>query len=190
MSPITPLDFDELFAAMRPKVLGFLHRFVDAGEAEDLTQEVFLKVHQGLPGFRRENKVSTWVFQIATHLALDRVRSAAFRQANLARPMAEAEASTSQEGHARTPVQEEMCDCIRNLVATLPLAYRTIINLNELQELPITEIAAILDLSPSAAKIRLHRARKLLKDRLEHGCRIILDARGEVQCDQKLPVSI
>ena len=48
-------------------------------EAEDLTQEVFVKVHQALPKFRGDCKVSTWVYRIATHAAFDRLRSPSFR---------------------------------------------------------------------------------------------------------------
>lgn len=69
-------DFESIHADLFPKGLAYLRRFVGADEAEDLAQEVFIRVHQGLPGFRGESRLSTWVHQIATHLALDRMRSA------------------------------------------------------------------------------------------------------------------
>ena len=185
-TPTLVQDFDTLHATLHPRVIAFLHRFVTGAEAEDLAQEVFLRVHQGLPGFRRESKVSTWVFQIATNLALDRIRSAAYHQTLQERPVEEADAiPPTQTDSGQAPVQDEMCHCINDMVSTLPLPYRTIVCLSELQDLNIREIAAILDLTPGAAKIRLHRARQRLRRQMEEGCRILVDDRGELQCDAK-----
>ena len=185
-TPTQAQDFEILHATLRPRVLAFLHRFVTTAEAEDLAQEVFLRVHQGLPGFREESKVSTWVFQIATHLALDWIRSAPHRQAlrNLSREEADIDPPAHPDP-GQVPIQEEMCLCIRDMVSTLPLPYRTIVCLSELRDLDIREIAAILGLTPGAAKIRLHRARQRLRQHMEEGCRFLVDDRGELQCDPK-----
>ena len=185
-SPTSFEAFDTLHAALYRRVVSFLRRFVPGAEAEDLAQEVFLRVHQGLPDFRGQSKVSTWVFQIATHLALDRLRSADYRQTLRDRPMEEADARPSpQADPGLPPVQKEMCHCIRDMVSTLPLGYRTILCLSDLQDLTLREIAAILELTPGAAKIRLHRARQVFRQRMEAGCRFLLDERGELQCDPK-----
>jgi RNA polymerase sigma-70 factor (ECF subfamily) len=78
-----------------------------------------------------------------------------------------------------------MCHCIRDFVNDLPLDYRAIIHLSELKELPIGEVGEILGISPGAAKIRLHRARRMLKARMEQDCRILLDEQAVIQCDRK-----
>jgi RNA polymerase sigma-70 factor (ECF subfamily) len=78
-----------------------------------------------------------------------------------------------------------MCHCIRDLVSDLPLDYRTIIYLSELKELPIGEVGEILGISPGSAKIRLHRARRMLRARMEQDCRILLDEQADIQCDRK-----
>jgi RNA polymerase sigma-70 factor, ECF subfamily len=179
--------FELLEASTRPKVVSYLRRFVGPIEAEDLAQEVLLKVHQGLDRFRGEAKVSTWVFQVATHAALDRLRNASHRAAQgfLPEAVLDGTGGRAVPDHGEEPLKEEMCRCIRGLVDELPLEYRTIIYLSELQELRIGEVAAVLGISPGSAKIRLHRARRMLRDRMERDCRILLDGRAELQCDRR-----
>jgi len=186
--PDLTLPFEQLHADYRSKVLSYLGRFLGAAEAEDVTQEVFLKVHQHLPSFRQECRLSTWVFQIATHAALDRLRSSSHRiLSQKARTLDGIEESElpAAPGHGNVPLQAEMSHCIRGIIDELPLDYSTIIFLSELKELRVSEIAQILDITPGAAKIRLHRARQALRARMEQDCRILLDERGELNCDRK-----
>jgi RNA polymerase sigma-70 factor (ECF subfamily) len=168
--------------------VGYLTRFVGAGEAEDLAQEVLLKVHQGLDTFRGQAKLTTWVFQIATHAALDRLKSAAHRASMAQVPEALLEQSQAHPSQAQDQqaMKEEMCRCIRGMVEGLPVQYRTIIYLSELEELRMGEIAEIAGITPGAAKIRLHRARQALRARMEQRCRIILDDQADLQCDRRV----
>jgi RNA polymerase sigma-70 factor (ECF subfamily) len=130
-----------------------LRIFVHAAGAEDLTQEVFLNVHRSLATFRGHAKISTWIFQIATHAALDRLRSACHR-------WPATESTSALDGHSEhaTPNHEpgalhtEMCRCIRDLMDELPVDFRTIIHLGGLKELKLGEIAQILDLTPGAPR--------------------------------------
>ncbi len=181
-------SFEQLHAAYRAKVRSYLCRFVEPEEAEDLTQEVFLKVHQHLPSFRAEAKLSTWIFQIATHAALDRLKSASHRihsQKILLIEKLEDLDHHAAPDHGSAPVHDEMRRCIHSFIEDLPVNYRAILFLSELKELGIDEIARILDITPGAAKIRLHRARQALKASMEQGCRILVDERGELNCDRK-----
>ncbi|HNX94082.1 MAG TPA: RNA polymerase sigma factor [Holophaga sp.] len=181
------MSFDALHADLRPKVVNYLARFVGQGEAEDLAQDVFIRVHQGMDGFRAQAKLSTWVFQIATNAALDRLKSASHRasQAQVDERALDDSAVHFLPAHDQQALKEEMCSCIRGLVDDLPVDSRTIIYLSELKELQIREIAEILEITPGAAKIRLHRARQCLKGQMEKHCRIILDEWAELQCDRK-----
>lgn len=182
-------SFEQLHTEYRPKVLSYLGRFVGPAEAEDLVQEVFLKVHQNLPTFRQECRLSTWIFQIATHAALDRLKSPSHKvlsqSLHFVGQLDESEQHATAD-HGNAPLQDEMCRCIQGFVEELPVDYSVIIYLSELKELRIAEIAQILGITVGAAKIRLHRARHALKARMEQDCRILLDERGELNCDRKL----
>jgi len=184
---VESMTFETLEAAIRPRVLNYLRRFVGFDEAEDLAQEVFLKVYQGQDSFRGEAKWSTWVFQVATFTALDHLKSVSYRASQALLPDVEMDnpGSPLVPSHDQGPLKEEMCHCIRDLVSDLPLDYRTIIYLSELKELPIGEVGEILGISPGSAKIRLHRARRMLRARMEQDCRILLDEQADIQCDRK-----
>ncbi|OGO26741.1 MAG: hypothetical protein A2Z16_06510 [Chloroflexi bacterium RBG_16_54_18] len=63
------IEFEQIYADFRPKIHRFLIRMVGEYGAEDLTQEVFVRVNQALPTFRGESKLSTWIYRIATNAA-------------------------------------------------------------------------------------------------------------------------
>lgn len=190
------LEFQEIHDTFRPKIHRYLTRLVGEHEAEDLTQEVFVKVSQALKTFRGESQLSTWIYRIATNAALDRLRSPSFRQmvqkrlANDSIALAEIEPSdkdvwTGEETPSleTSLIRKEMNECIRNFIENLPTDYRTVVVLNELQELTNNEIAEILGLSLDVVKIRLHRARARLRKELETHCSFYRDERNELACD-------
>ena len=74
------LKFQHIYAAFQPKIHRYLARLAGVDEADDLTQEVFMKVGQGLKDFRGESKLSTWIYRIATNHALDHLRNRSLRQ--------------------------------------------------------------------------------------------------------------
>ena len=182
---VEPATFEQLASDLRPRVLRYLSRFVGATEAEDLAQEVFLKVHKGMSSFRGEATWSTWVFQVATHAAMDRLKSASHRASRAAFPetVLDQDASRAHPSHEGQPAKEEMCRCIRNHVDELPLTDRTILRLCDLEELQLEEVARVLEITQGSVKIRLHRARKRLRGLLEQDCRILLDQDAELHCD-------
>lgn len=73
-------EFQNIYTTYQPKVLRHMQRMVGECEAEDLTQEVFVKVNQGLKSFRGEAQLSTWIYRIATNTALDRLRSPSYQR--------------------------------------------------------------------------------------------------------------
>src|SRR5574342_539452 len=72
-------ELQEIYDAFQPRILRYLTRLVGQFEAEDLTQEVFVKAGQALGSFRGESQLSTWIYRIATNAALDRLRSRSFQ---------------------------------------------------------------------------------------------------------------
>ena len=179
------LDFQQVYDEFHVRIRRYLARLGGPGDADDLTQETFARVSQALAGFRGEAALATWIYRIATNVALDRARSPGFRlQTRAAQPEALAALGT-------VPVIEqdiarrEMSACVRDYVDQLPADSRTVVILSELEELPDREIAEILGISLEAAKIRLHRARARLRQRLQQGCDVSRDERNELTCEPR-----
>jgi len=179
------LDFQRVYDEFHVRIRRYLVRLGGPGDADDLTQETFARVSQALAGFRGEAALSTWIYRIATNVALDRARSPRFQlQAHTAEPEALAALGTMpviEQDIAR----REMSECVRDYVDQLPADYRTVVVLSELEELPDREIAEILGISLEAAKIRLHRARARLRQLLEQGCDVSRDERNELTCEPR-----
>lgn len=166
-----PLGFQEVHDTFQPKIVRYLARLVGEHESEDLTQEVFVKVHRALKRFRGESQLSTWIYRIATNTAIDRVRSASFRQTAAQSALDDAldlDGSVSLEERV---MRQDMYDCFGRHVNDLPLSYRTVVVLSELEELTDKEIADVLGVSLATVKIRLHRGRAMLLGKLKADCK-------------------
>ncbi|MDA8172767.1 MAG: sigma-70 family RNA polymerase sigma factor [Nitrospiraceae bacterium] len=189
-----PSTFNEIYTDFHPKILGYVGRLVGWHDAEDVTQEVFLKVNAALANFRGESNLSTWIYRIATNAAMDHLRKTPWRSLHAAseltddallpgcRSMVEKESTNSLDSEA---IRMEMNECIRGIVDGLPENYRTVLALSEMEEFTNLEISQILSISVDTVKIRLHRARARLKKELETHCNFYRDERNEFACDRK-----
>jgi RNA polymerase sigma-70 factor (ECF subfamily) len=177
------IDFQEIYETFLPKINHYLTRMVGESDAEDLAQEVLIKVNKALGEFRGESKISTWVYRIATNAALDKLRSPTYKWTvqNCTRDSDrdyDVEQLSDQIAWAgeKAPLVEhqvfrkEMNDCIQGFIDSLPREFRTVLLLSEFEGFKDTEIAEILGVSPGLVKIRLHRARGILKQKLEQNC--------------------
>src|SRR5512138_2087961 len=167
-------EFAPIYESFQPKILRYLTRLIGAAEAEDLTQEVLIKVHEALPDFRGESQLSTWIYRIATHAALDRLRSSSYKQA-VQSCSAETETEVQDRDAVtgeRTPLLEpqifrkEMSECVQGFIQKLPENYRVVLVLSEFEGLKDHEIAETLGISKGTVKIRLHRAKERLKEEI------------------------
>lgn len=193
---MTQFEFRDVYDEFYEKLRRYLERMVGKNDAEDLTQEVFVRIDKGLADFKGKSSLSTWVYRIATNAALDRIKSRSFRQnckeESLDTAITEGEApklcleakSLSSE---RKAIRGEMNECIREFIDRLPPDYRAVIILSEIKELKNQEIADILGVSLDTVKIRLHRARVRLKAEFEAGCHFYHDENGNLACDRKEP---
>jgi RNA polymerase sigma-70 factor, ECF subfamily len=173
------LEFQKIHEAFRPKIHRYLTRLVGEHEAEDLTQEVFVKVSQALETFRGESQLSTWIYRIATNTAIDKMRAPSFQQDAQKDSLDDTDEIEDKETWIKdetpTPeqqlMQKDMYECFGNFVGNLPANYRTVVVLSELGELTNPEIAKILGLSLDTVKIRLHRGRARLFQELKTHCK-------------------
>lgn len=159
----------------------------DAAEADDLTQETFLRAYRELDSLRDAGALVAWLYRIATHVCLDRLRQHARRAPQ------ESEADLDQvdlpdpdaPSLEQSVVQNEMSACVQNYLADLPDSYRAVILLHDLHGLTGPEIAETLDVSLATVKIRLHRARQRLQTALQAGCAFSHDERNVLVCESK-----
>jgi RNA polymerase sigma-70 factor (ECF subfamily) len=159
----------------------------DTAEAEDLTQDTFLRAYRRRETLRDEGAQTTWLYRIATNVCLDRLRQYARRN-----PM-ESETDPDQMDLAEpdTPSlqkvieQDEISACIQNYLNDLSDSYRSVILLHDMHDLTSPEIARLLGDSLSAVKIRLHRARRKLRSALKVGCDFSYDERNVLTCESK-----
>jgi RNA polymerase sigma-70 factor (ECF subfamily) len=190
------LNFDSIYVEFHLKIGRYLERMVGKSEAEDLAQEVFMKVNKGLDGFEGKSSLSTWIYRLATNAALDKLHSRPFRENELKKSINYIDDESEAEGKdiftqekelsaEREAIRTEMNECIWEFVDKLPESYRTVIILSELKDLKNQEIAEILDISLDAVKIRLHRARERLKKEFEAGCTFYRNEDNELACDRK-----
>ncbi len=182
MLATSELEFQQVYDAYQPRVLRYLVRLVGAEEAEDLTQEVFLRANQGLSSFRGEAQLSTWLYRIATNAAIDKIRSASFRhnmQEVILEDACESETNGTMELWSREEsasveqvlLQKDRFHCFVNYIKNLPLNYKIIVLLSEVEDLTTREIAEILGVSQETVKIRLHRGRVKLFQALRENCK-------------------
>ncbi len=131
-------------------------------EAEDVTQEVFVRAYTQLATYKPAHKFSTWLLSIASHLAIDQLRRRRF----LALPLEDVPflewISDLGVGPEQSALVGEQQDEIQAYLGRLHSKYRAVIILRYWYDLSYDEIAAALDLTPTLVKARLHRARELL----------------------------
>lgn len=187
-------NFKAIHASYRPRICRYMARLVGQSEAEDLTQEVFVRVSRGLPDFRGDAKLSTWIYRIATNVATDRLRSRSFKETQSDKAISHQEGSVGDADALpdekspsleRQLMREEMSSCVHDYINTLPENYRATVTLSEIEGLTNQEIAEVLGLTLDAVKIRLHRGRARLKEKLETGCRFDRDEEDILVCDPK-----
>jgi len=185
---VEPVDFQRIHESFRPRVLRYLTRLVGERDAEDLAQTVMLKVSGGLQGFRGDSSLSTWIYRIATNVAMDRLRVPEREQALEEAPGAgddEVPPDSRMPSAEALAIRTEMSSCIREFIDHLPEHYRIVMVLSEIEGFRNAEIAAILGISLETVKIRLHRARERLRTDLQEGCSFHRDERTGLACDRK-----
>ena len=186
------LEFSNIYDQYHEKICRYVERMVGINDAEDVTQEVFMKINKGLKDFEGKSALSTWAYRIATNSALDKIRKRPSCKEKMSldavsdgigqEPVDLEVRSLSAE---REAIRNEMNECIREFVDRLPIDYRTVIILSEMKDLKNQEIADTLGISLDAAKIRLHRARVRMKAEFEAGCDFYQDEDGKLACDRK-----
>lgn len=158
--------FERLVLIYQHRVFSIALRMLgDRGEAEELAQEVFLRVHRSIRAFRGEAKLSTWLYAITSRLCLNRLKSP-----GRAREVGETRLALIADAHPNPSATLEASELeaeLHRAIAELDDERRIVVVLRDLHGLEYEEIAAALDLPLGTVRSRLHRARMELKKRLE-----------------------
>lgn len=141
----------------------------DDGEAEDAVQEAYVRAYRALAGFRGEARLSTWLTRIAVNEALGRRRQR--RESPLADVPPDDVAAAWPQGSPTTPeeasMRKELGEVLEAAVDRLPESYRTVLMLRAVEGLSERDTADILGIAVPLVKVRLFRARRLLRRTLE-----------------------
>ena len=183
----TPHTPEAIIRDYREAVLSFLRRYVgNPAVAEDLLQETWLRMTRGLDGFAGNSSIKTWLFAIASRVAADYLRSPANR-AQVVDIQDAWEIEDPQLEIGEKIMAEDMSACVRQVIDSLPDAYRTTLLLHDLQDFSLEQTAEVTGSTPGATKIRLHRARQRLRAALDLQCSFSHSQLGVFQCDRKAP---
>lgn len=170
--------FEEIVQRYQHKIYGYVKRLVgNETDAEDITQEVFLKALHSLRSFREESSLQTWLFRIATNLCRDLHRRRQREKGWL--PLwrhTDGEDSDGEECTIEIPdtyhdpqkllLQEELSGLLKQAIDHLPIAMREVLVLHDIESLSYEEIAQALDIPLGTVKSRLFHARARLRDAL------------------------
>jgi RNA polymerase sigma-70 factor (ECF subfamily) len=193
-----PMDLTDqastLFNAYHDRIYRYALSLVhDPSEAEDLTQDTFLRAYSHRDALRDPNAVRGWLYRIATHACLDRLRQ------RVAHRSVEPVSLDGEEGSRAVdsvpsglPSALELAErdqtgaCVQRCLDFLSDSYRAVILLHEGHSLTAPEIAELLGESVGTIKIRLHRARRKLQEIMEIGCAVSQGKDGVPCCEPKL----
>lgn len=191
---LTKTEFERLYLESFPDVRRFVFHLVhDDAIADELTQDTYVRAHEGRSQFRGEAPPRVWLFRIARNVSLDFLRSPRARSRQ-DRSLEGAAADGSLGGSSWTTSvtspaavedaarRNEMSECVQEFVKSLPEALRTPLLLHDLEGFTNGEIASVTGCSLQAAKMRLHRARAALRRMMEERCDLFHDERNVLSC--------
>jgi RNA polymerase sigma-70 factor (ECF subfamily) len=167
-----PQAFEALVRAESGKMLAVTRRILPTEEdARDAVQDAFLFAFRSLDRFKGEAKLSTWLHRIAVNAALMRLRGTRRKREEPLDPLLpsykddghHAERFATWDDPARLLERAETKAAVRRLIGELPEAYRTVLLLRDIEGLNTEETARLLETTPNAVKVRLHRARQALR---------------------------
>jgi len=167
-------SFGVLLEKHRASVIHFVYRMVqEQAVAEELAQEVFLRVYRSRSSYEPTAKFKTWLFRIASHLALNWLRDEKYERGQERLDDVSGDMPVRQISDRRPSVEQRLLyevklEEIRQAVAALPEKQRAALLLHKYEEMEYTQIAKVLGCSVSAVKSLLYRAYETLRARLAH----------------------
>ena len=168
-------DFEAIWNQLSGRLLAFIRsRVGDDAAAEDILQEVFLRIHTHLDSVKDTAKLESWIFQIARHAIIDHYRLVR-RFVDFPEALGEADPHLQEEDTAT-----ELAGSLREIADALPDPYREAVVLVDFQGLSQQELADRQGITLSGAKSRVQRARQKIREALLYCCHFEFDRYGRV----------
>lgn len=169
--------FHELFNRHKTNVINLSYRFVQNREtAEDVAQDVFIKIYEKKVKFDPKAKFTTWLYRVTVNASIDRTRKKGFFNRSLDEKITDAEGETRNfsealgDPKAVSPKEamhhEELKILIQAEIRKLPEKLRAVILLYQFEEMPYRDIAQVVGISEKAVERRIYHAREILRSAL------------------------
>jgi len=164
----------DVAARLRP----FIARRISPAEVDDVLQDVFVRMHRGLPALRDDERFTSWLFQVARSSVAEHLRARARHPIVDSSDLDEPPSGPDDEDDREAA--RSLAGCVAMFVAQLASPYREAITLVELEGLTTREAAELTGITISGMKSRVQRGRVQLRALFDACCQIAVDARGKV----------
>ncbi len=168
--------FELLVRSYGGRLLQVARRFLREEDARDALQEALLSAFKSIDRFDGKAKISTWLHRIVVNAALMRLRKKSSKMEESLEPLLP---MFLEDGHRANPTaawpenpeevvgRDQLRDVVRQAIDQLPVQYRSVVLLRDIEELSGDETGKLLGLTTGAVKVRLHRARRALREILD-----------------------
>ncbi len=184
---VEPCDTQQLWSEFGDRLRAFIARRVgSAADAEDILQDVFLRIHRHADSLQRQERLVSWLFQVTRNAIADYYRAPVRRELlagapqDLERDADHALRWMEERDEPSADAARELATCLGPMVARLPSPYREAVTLIDLEGVPQKDAALRAGLSLSGMKSRVQRGRQALEQLVHDCCQVDLDATGRV----------
>jgi len=169
-------EFNLIWAEFNEKLFNYIKSMVsNEHDAEDILQTVFIKVYKSIDSLDDPDAIKSWIYKITKNTVIDFYKK---KKDMAVEP--EKFLNLEDEVEENDNLNDELVNCIKNMIFTLPPKYKDVYDMYENREMKHKEIADALDISVSNSKVRLKRAKTIFKDMLVDCCDFEVDVYGNV----------